>query len=515
MALMAPRTSDDPAFSYKGSSSAWSAVGTSIVSSVALTDKVRSPAAQEGLRPTYVRGAGLTPRLFKALVRPGGSAIKALPAAYVSTISQHVQSVAPSKQVMAQYWCPIVVKDEAGTWFVLHVDPIEVRQFRRVIAEELQHVQEKRKRMLRRIRDIRQELPQAHARDVAARIRREIADAREQAKQPLVHPIPRSTGTVHVFIEATPSMVQFGSVCQNLAVELPAALAAAGVRQVSFSVIGGGCNSSRAENLPMLPPLDCNDAGAMQAACEWLRSLPEAVAPLTAREEGAAPQKGGKRRRGKRRSTAGSRVLSALRWATTSDALSERSTVVLFIASSTPSDLEASIALIRRSSVVLQVIGVFGASPEDPEPALQGLADAAEPGSFLQLFFGPAYWREFVAVRERQLQRVEEEIASANSAVGVAGSRCGENAGTEIVSPKVFEMRLIERIMRECYAEEQQCEEELTCASRVLDRTLVDREDILSVLRGGFGGGFANGASMPEADSNMRKASVSAPATAR
>lgn len=498
--------------SYKGSSSAWSALGASIVSSAAFSDKVRSTSApQEEPRPTYVRGAGLTNRLFKALVRPSGTAIKALPAAYVSTISQHVQSVAPSKQVMAQYWCPIVVKDEAGLWHVLHVDPIEVRQYRRTIAEELQHVQEKRRRMLKRMRDIRQELPQAHAKDVAARIRWEIADAKEQAKQPLVHPIPPSTGTVHVFVEATPSMVQFGSVCQTLAVELPAALAAASVGQVSFSVIGSGSNGTTREALPMLPPLDCNDAGAMQTACEWLRSLPEAVAPLIARDEGPAPPKGGKRRRGKRRSTAGSRVLSALRWATTLYAPSERSTMVLFIASSTPTDLEASIALIRRSSVVLQVIGVFGASPEDPEPALQQLADAAETGSFLRLFFGPAYWREFVAARERQLQRVEQEIASASSAVGVAGSRCGDSGGTEIVSAKVFEMRLIERIMRECYAEEQQCEEELTCATRVLDRTLVDRDDILSVLRSGFG----NVGSTVEAGSNMLTAPVSAPATAR
>lgn len=507
---MAPRTSD------------WSTIGTSILSHVALTDKARaSPATQEVPRPAYVRGAGLTPRLFKALVSPGGSAIKALQAAYVATISQHVQSVAPSKQVMAQYWCPIVVRDEAGLWHVLHVDPIDVRKFRRTIAEELQHVQEKRKRMLRRIRDIRQELPQVHARDVAARIRREIADAKERANQQLVHPIPHSTGTVHVFLEATPYMVQLDLVCQQLALELPEALTAAAVGQVSFSVIGGGSEDGSTDHLPMLAPLDCNDPVAMQDACEWLLALPESLAPLLAKQEAAATQKASKKRRSKSRASAGgSRLESALRQATTSDALCERSSMVLLLACSTPSDLEASIALVRRSAVVLQVIGVFGASPEDPEPALQRLADAAEPGSCLRLFFGQAYWTEFIASRERQLLRAEQEAGTApGSAVGAAGSRCGETGGTEIVSPKVFEMRLIERIMRECYAEEQQCEEELTCATRVLDRTLVDREDILSVLRGGFVRG-----STPESGTNKVssaasvvhfKASLSGPATAR
>merc|ERR1712039_253624 len=52
-----------------------------------------------------------------------------------------------------------------------------------------------------------------------------------------------------------------------------------------------------------------------------------------------------------------------------------------------------------------------------------------------------------------------------------------------VVSPKVFEMRLIERIMWECYIEELRCEEELSCAGKVLERTLVDREDILATMR--------------------------------
>merc|ERR1712137_694821 len=106
----------------------------------------------------------------------------------------------------------------------------------------------------------------------------------------------------------------------------------------------------------------------------------------------------------------------------------------------------------------------------------QELVDAAAPSSSLRIFFGREYWSKFIAVRQQQI-----EVAEQN---GSASEMIGNQNADEIVSPKVFEMRLIERVMRECYSEEQQCEEELTCATRVFERTLIDSEDIVAVLRG-------------------------------
>lgn len=314
--------------------------------------------------------------------------------------------------------------------------------------------------MFRRIKHIRSEFPKAHSGDVAARLRREIADAESQADEPLVHPLPTPTRTLYVFIETTPHMVQLDLVHEYLVSELPAAMTTAGVERVSFVALGS--DGSAADAAPSLAsePLDCSDPAMLEKADAWLRSI---SGPAATRETSS------------RGSSASYRLSKALRWATAADALGSGCSVVLLVACSRPSDLEVCIGLLRRSEVVLRVGGVFGAAPEDPEPALQRLADAAAPGSSLQLFFGPAYWTRFVAARSRQLERVEREAQE-------SADKSGDGGEGEIVSAKVFEMRLIERIMRECYAEEQQCEEELVCASRVLERTLVDQEDILAVL---------------------------------
>lgn len=401
--------------------------------------------------------------------------IDALPSAYVPAISQHVQSVEPSKQVMSQYWCPVVVKGEQGDHHVLHVDPIAVRCFRRSIAEELQHVQEKRRRMLRRIRDIRQELPQPLARDIAARLRHEVADARHRAEDPLIHALPSSTRTLHVLLEVSAHMTQLGLICEQLLRELPTELARAGVEQVSFTALGGFSGAGGCA-VPALEPLGCDDPATLGMAADWLRGV---CATAAAKRKKGVPskQKFGKGGSGGGPGAGGLRLAKALCWATTADALSEDGSTVLLVVCSCPLDLEESSGLLRRSGAVLQVAGVFGSSPEDPEPALQQLVDNAAPGSSLRLFFGPWYWSQFISAREKKLELLR------NEGEGAMPDKCSDDDDREIVSTKVFEMRLIERVMRECYAEEQQCEEEIACAGRVLERSLVDREDILAVLR--------------------------------
>ena len=60
--------------------------------------------------------------------------------------------------------------------------------------------------------------------------------------------------------------------------------------------------------------------------------------------------------------------------------------------------------------------------------------------------FGESYWDAFAAARRKQLE--------ATAAVS--------NSDGETVSGEMLEIRLLERIMRECYVDEQRCEEETT-----------------------------------------------------
>lgn len=140
----------------------------------------------------------------------------------------------------------------------------------------------------------------------------------------------------------------------------------------------------------------------------------------------------------------------------------------------------------RDNFGIVQAIGVFGSSPDDPEPALQKLVDVAMQGSSLHLYFGPTYWSNFIAARNQQLENLEPTVATRQKMLEAAGVGVVEHAchdQEEFVSPELFEMRLIERIMRECHTEEQRCEEELVCATRLLERTAVNRDDILTTLR--------------------------------
>eukprot|EP00971_Amphidinium_carterae_P232515 4614416-Amphidinium_carterae.1 len=62
--------------------------------------------AEEAGPNRFTRGLGLTPRLFHAILSASTPPVEALSSWYVKTIKQFVQSVEPSKNVMAQYWCP-------------------------------------------------------------------------------------------------------------------------------------------------------------------------------------------------------------------------------------------------------------------------------------------------------------------------------------------------------------------------------------------------------------------------
>lgn len=444
-------------------------------------------------RLAFVRGVGLTPRVFETFMKADPAPIEALPSSYLPTVSRHVESVAPSKNVYATYWCPIVVEDKAGVRHMMHVDPLVVRTFRRTVAEELQHVREKRKRMLKRMRVIRDDFPEAQAQDIIARLEREIADAEGRKDAKLLaslQSLPESTTAIHIFLEMTSYMMQVELVCEHLIAELPTVAAEKGIQQVSFSVLSPSSRDQEGA-LPSYAPFDVTDSGSWRSACEWLASL-------------RSPGKAGDSTESSGRSHAGFHLSGALRWATTSGAFSgDSSPAVVVVACSSPDDIDACKGLVRRSHVNLQIIGVFGLCPHDPEPSFQELADHAERGSALQLFFGPTYWTQFIAARQRQLRSAEASLAESARGKGMLSS------DGEIVSAKVYEMRLIERFMRECYSEEQQCEQELTCATQVLERTLIDREDLLAVLRGD------NGHGQLALSAPANPASLSAPATTR
>jgi len=465
---------------------AWCTVGSNIISStgtagypISLVDSGKTKLGLDTTgkkdprtpRPAFARGVGLTPRLFEYLMNTHPTPFEASASKYLPTVSRHVENVAPSKNVFAQYWCPVVVVDSVGARHVLHVDPLVVRAYRRTVADELQHVRDKRKRMLGRIQHIRQDFPQTQAQDIATRLKREIADAEEHANETLLPSLPESTSVLHVFLEVTPYMLQLESVCQRLAQELPEVLAAAGVQRISFSVLssdrhGSNSNSRGVESLPTLAPFNCKDPEAWSSACDWLSTLRCPAPPGRSRKSNIPHSL---------------HFAKALRWATASEAFEEScKTAVLLMACSQPADLEACVGLARRSNVSLQLVGIFGLAPDDPEPGLQQLADASAPGSSLRLFFGHTYWEQFIAAREQQLRVAEESLGHAGGSVDSADRFTGDS---DVVSANVLEMRLIERVMRECYSEEQQCEEELTCATRVFERKLIDREDLLGILR--------------------------------
>jgi len=319
---------------------------------------------------------------------------------------------------------------------------------------------------MRRMKAIRQDLPDVNVRNVIARLQFELADAEGRANECLVRPLPIPTRVMHIFIEATAHMVRLSLVCEHLLCELPALLREAGVERVSFSVLGDSVDT-----VQPLEPTNCENSAFMSAISTWLSGLCDAAPHQT-----TSPSS----RRSNDDTTGILRLVSALRQVTTATAMSGDSTAVLLVLSSNPSDVKESVALIRRSDIVLHVVGVLGTCPEDPEPYLQQLVDAAAPGSQLRLFFGAQYWAEFISNRKMQLERALDTLDKERESWPEGYTDLDEG---QVIDARVLEMRLIERFLRECYAEEQQCEQELKCADRVLGRTAVERKDVVAVMR--------------------------------
>lgn len=413
------------------------------------------------------RGVGLTPRLFEWLVRdPGSTAIEAKPAAYVQAIGRHVQSK------MASHWVPVVCEDAQGNLRTLHVDPIAVRRFRRTIAEELLHVREKRRRMLSRVHKIRQGFPEPSSREVASWLRRDIESAEARLEEPLVPRLPEGATALHILFEVTGQMIQLELVVEHLVRELPAALQATSIRHLSL-MAASGSDSTDNHHLVELPGDEEGNAEALAAAAEWLlrfaagRNSPRSGLVAVGSSSSQQPSGG----------DAELRLAGALRRAFTSDVLSGRAGAILVLACSKPADLEQSLQLLRRSEEPLLAVGVYGEAAEDAEPALQQLVDGAAPGSALNLWFGSTYWQLFLADRRQRLQTTEQQHDTEEADLDFKGD--------EVISANILEMRLIERVLRECHDEAQQCEKELLCAGRVLNRTLnVHPEGLKCVMQG-------------------------------
>eukprot|EP00931_Biecheleriopsis_adriatica_P089901 TRINITY_DN63973_c0_g1_i1.p1 TRINITY_DN63973_c0_g1~~TRINITY_DN63973_c0_g1_i1.p1 ORF type:complete len:484 (+),score=103.63 TRINITY_DN63973_c0_g1_i1:23-1453(+) len=441
--------------------------------------------SSSGARKCPERGVGLTPRVFDALVKNSDSWMEALPTTYVKSINQHV-----SGNFMAQQWCPVVVEEPVGIRKVLYVDTLDVREFRLEVRQELSDVQDKRGRVLRRIKHIREQLPKAHPRLAVERLEREIKDAEVRAKEPLIKPLPEGVNQLTVWLEASPRMVLLESVCKSLEAELPAAMEAAGASKLSIIAVGlqhfgdrgrkGKADPEQRQELQDLELLDALSAEGRQAISDWLQRLSE----LAQASAAAVPRSQSRSRRGDDRSRGNCiRLADALKRGTMADALAGGGGTGLLIACSPPSDLEACESQMARSEMVLQIAGVLGASSEDPELPFENLAIASARGSRLNLWFGQDYWVSFAEARRRQLEHMrmhnpqlihDEEGSSVPESVKATG---------EVVSGEMLEMRLLERVLRECYVDEQRCQEELTCLNRVLEKTLVDPDSVKEAMK--------------------------------
>eukprot|EP00933_Yihiella_yeosuensis_P025764 TRINITY_DN1999_c3_g1_i1.p1 TRINITY_DN1999_c3_g1~~TRINITY_DN1999_c3_g1_i1.p1 ORF type:complete len:486 (-),score=109.57 TRINITY_DN1999_c3_g1_i1:176-1633(-) len=450
-----------------------------------------------------VRGIGLTPRLFESLVKNPDAHLEALPATYVPAINHYVTSA-----MMAQTWCPVVVEEDSGLRRVLHVDPLAVRQFRSTVSQELKDVKEKRKRVIQRIQNIRKHLPQVPPRQQAERIEQEIEDAQVRASEPLTRPIPSGAWRLTVIIEVSPRMVQLQNVCKHLADELPTILQEAGTTQLSLVVVGTlialqkntSCDTEGKRSpshkvdgesddfCTELELLDFSTSEALQAAQAWLNELAlrgqKIVSSVSSACQEARHAPGTPKPMSK-----GSplHLAETLRKTATADALAGGGGAAIVVACSPPADTEACATLLQRSELVLQIAGVLGVSPEDPEQSLERLVNSAAPGSKLHLFFGHEYWTKFAAARSRQLEFVRAFHPGLNNKGDEDASfdptEMAANLPDEVVSADMLEVRLLERIMRECYVEEQRCEEELACSGQVLARTLVDPEDVKAAMK--------------------------------
>ncbi|CAL1171247.1 unnamed protein product [Cladocopium goreaui] len=388
---------------------------------------------------TAVRALGFTPRMFEALILGDDRHMEALPSEHIATIKRHVHG-----NHMAEHWCPVIVENELGQRWALHLDPLLVRQHRIKVRQELFDVQEKRARMLRRIKDIRATLPKAHPAESRACWEKELHEAEQRlSEECLVRQFPNGVKHVTVFLEISQQMVQLDLVCRHLKTELWPRLERAGAQSMTLSTLGTG-SRARWRDLEV----ECSQEG---------RQLFEEFLDKVCQERPAAGGQGKAICMAKR-----------LRKAIDADALLGRG-AALFVLCSVPADAAECEQLLCRGQFTLQITGVLGASCEDPEICYERLIAAAAPGSALHLWFGEDYWKAFRAARRQQLESLSGDAQDSLASDG------------EVVSGEMLELRVLERLMRECYVDEQRCEEELKIMSQVLAKELCEAHDVKAV----------------------------------
>lgn len=138
-----------------------------------------------------------------------------------------------------------------------------------------------------------------------------------------------------------------------------------------------------------------------------------------------------------------------------------------------PEELETCATVLEKKRFTLHVVGVVGASDQDAEPILQQLASSARGGSSVQLFFGQQYWTSFAAAQHEQLKKLSRLDTAKVNCVGETSLPLVEEA----FAPEMLEIRVLERVLQECFYEEQSCEEEILCAQKLLGQDLLDDQD--------------------------------------
>jgi len=396
----------------------------------------------------------LTPRLFQAIVgtdkTSAGSKANKHCEAFVPTIA------GSGKDSMSKFWCPVIIEKPSGQRRVVCADRLAVRQFRKTIAEDLRHVQAKRQRLLQRLDNIRKgNPPKTDA--LISRLRREIKAAEMNMTQEcLVPALPADAHDLHVLVEVTPAMVQLGMVCAQLAEELPLRMQQTGVRRLHLRALVPRSSRSSQKIAPQLPAalndVDCSDESSGEVWQSWLESLAKVSLgddePLATGRGGRSPLK---------ETTV--ELAPLLRRLVTQESFDVAHSAVVLIACSAPLDFDCCLKLLRKSQISLQIGGVFGLAPEDPEQAFEQMVGAGAVTSQLKLFFGRTYWQRYITVQQQELERLCKQVQD-----------CPEEAlhDSSLVSSAALEYRLIERFMRECFAEEQRCVEEIVCACDVL-----------------------------------------------
>ncbi|CAK9054336.1 Dynein axonemal heavy chain 9 (Axonemal beta dynein heavy chain 9) (Ciliary dynein heavy chain 9), partial [Durusdinium trenchii] len=391
------------------------------------------------------------PRKFEALVLHSDRHFDALPSEHVTTIHRHVHG-----NHMAENWCPVIVENEVGERWAVHLDPLLIRQHRMKVRQELFDVQEKRSMMLRRIHEIRQSLPKAEPEESRKCWEKELKEAEHRRNEPLVRAFPPNIRHVTVFLEVSMHMVQLELVGRHLKEELWPRLVASQVECLTLVALDGReievevTETGRASLTAFLDVLDPPPPRCLHSTqSQSRRSRSTGTAP----ELFMAPQ---------------------LSKAIATDALLGHG-AGLFVLCSKPADLEECEVLLKRSQLILQLCGVLGASPDDPEHSYERLVKAAAPGSALHLWFGAPYWDAFAAERRQHLEALRPLLQETQRLGGRLPAQLGVLGDGEVVSGAVLEIRLLERVMRECYVDEQRCEEELKILTQLLSKVSVVR----------------------------------------